>query len=58
MDILKLENHIKNHPKDYQSVIALYKARSDLIEKELKEKRIEKLKKIEKARKEYAKHTK
>ena len=28
----RLEKHVADHPTDYQSVIALLKARSDLIE--------------------------
>ena len=42
----KIEEHLKSHPTDYQSVIALYKARSKEIESKINVRRVEKLKRI------------
>ena len=54
MDYVKkvetLEEHVKNHPRDYQSVLALLKARSDLIEHGLYLKMIEQKKQVAKYR--------
>lgn len=30
--VVRLDNHVKTHPNDYQAVVALLRARSDLIE--------------------------
>lgn len=54
MDIYKkvsrLSAHLTENPKDYQSVIAMYKARSDLYEHERKQRAVAKLKKIAECR--------
>ena len=42
----KIEEHLKTHPTDYQSVISLYKTRSKEIEKKIGARRIERLKRI------------
>lgn len=42
----RLETHVKNHPTDYQSVISLLKLRSAFIEKQRKQKQIERLRKV------------
>lgn len=42
----RIMKHLQEHPTDYVSVIALYKARSDAIEHELLLRKIEKRKKI------------
>lgn len=49
----RLDNHIKEHPKDYQAVIAKMKTYSDAIEHDLYLRRVERLKKIAKYRREY-----
>ena len=49
----RLDNHIKRHPKDYQSVISRMKTYSDAIEHEMYLKRIERIKKVERYRKQY-----
>lgn len=49
----RLDNHIKEHPKDYQAVIAKMKTYSDAIEHDLYLRRIERLKKVAKYRREY-----
>ena len=46
----KLENHVREHPTDYQSVIALYKLRSDNYSRQMKQRQIAKLRKIAKYR--------
>lgn len=46
MDIERLEEHIKEHPADYQSVISLYKQRSKAIEKRRRNREIEMLRKV------------
>lgn len=46
----RLENHVANHPTDYQSVIALLKLRSEAIDKERQKAKIERLRKIAKYR--------
>lgn len=48
-----LQNHLRQNPKDYQAVIGLLKARSDAIEHEIHEAKIERLKKVAKYRREY-----
>ena len=48
----KLENHVREHPTDYQSVIALYKLRSDNYSRQMKQRQIAKLRKIAKYRRE------
>lgn len=42
----RISEHLKKHPTDYVSVIALYKARSDAIEHDLYLRKVEKRKKI------------
>lgn len=49
----RLDNHIKRHPKDYQSVISRMKTYSDAVEHEMYLKRIERMKKVERYRKQY-----
>ena len=49
----RLDRHIKEHPKDYQSVIARMKTYSDAVEHEMYLKRIERIKKVERYRKQY-----
>lgn len=46
MDIERLEEHVKEHPADYQSVVSLYKQRSKMIEKKREKRRQEKQKLI------------
>jgi len=48
--ITALEDHVKEHPKDYQAVIALMIARSDQYEYERKQKMIERKKNVAKYR--------
>lgn len=47
----RLETHVRNHPTDYQSVISLLKLRSAFIEKQQKQKQIERLRKVASYRK-------
>lgn len=47
----RLEEHLKTHPRDYESVIALYKLKSDEAAKKLKEKNNARLKDIARWRK-------
>ena len=49
--IQRLEEHLKTHPRDYESVIALYKLRSSEAAKILKEKNNARMKDIAKWRK-------
>lgn len=49
----RLDDHIRRHPKDYQSVISRMKTFSDAVEHEMYLKRIERIKKVERYRKEY-----
>lgn len=42
----RIDEHLKNNPKDYQSVIARMKTYSDAVEHELYKKRIYRLKRI------------
>ena len=49
----RLDNHIKRHPKDYQSVIARMKTYSDAVEHKIYLRRIERLRRISKHRREY-----
>lgn len=51
--LAKLDKHLADNPKDYQSVIARMKAYSDSVEHELYLRRIERLKKVAKYRSEY-----
>lgn len=57
MDYVKkletIDKHLAKHPHDYQSVISRMKTRSNAIEHELYLRRIERLKKVERYRKEY-----
>lgn len=43
---MRIEEHLKEHPADYQSVISLYKQRSKAIEKEIRKREIEMLRKV------------
>ena len=56
MDIEKrlnrLQEHLSNHPKDYQAVIAQIKLHSDMIEHERYLRKIDKLRQIAEIRKE------
>lgn len=47
----RLEEHLKEHPTDYQAVVALLKRRSDLIEHRAWLKMIERRKKVAEIRK-------
>lgn len=47
----RLESHLKEHPTDYQAVVALLKRRSDLIEHRAWLKMIERRKKVAEIRK-------
>lgn len=47
-----LDAHIAEHPKDYQAVIARLKVRSDAIEHEMYLRKINRLKRIAKFRRE------
>ena len=49
----RLDNHIKRHPKDYQSVIARMKTYSDAVEHKIYLRRIERLRRISKHRREH-----
>ena len=49
--IARVTEHLQRHPADYQSVISLYKLRSEAIEYEIEQKRIEKKKMIAECRK-------
>ena len=51
--IRNLERHIANHPKDYQAVIGLVKARSDAIEHSLYQRKITRLKRVAEFRRVY-----
>lgn len=57
MDYIKkleqIDKHLADHPKDYQARIAQLKTHSDAIEHELYLRRIAKLKKVAKYRREY-----
>lgn len=37
--LLKMEEHLKEHPKDYQTVISYVKTRSDVLEKDIEDER-------------------
>ena len=49
----RLDDHIKRHPKDYQSKIAWMKTYSDAVEHELYLRRVERLKKVAEYRRKY-----
>lgn len=49
----RLDRHLAAHPKDYQSVIARMKTYSDAVEHEMYLKRIERLKRVARYRREY-----
>ena len=57
MDYIKkleqINRHLAEHPKDYQAVIAKMKTYSDAIEHEIYLKRVERMKKVAKYRREY-----
>lgn len=42
----RLDDHIRRHPKDYQSVIARLKTASDAVEHEMYLRRVERMKKL------------
>lgn len=46
----KLKGHIKEHPADYQAVIAFYKLRSKEIEHQMRQRKIPRLRMIAKCR--------
>ena len=48
--LLRLSEHIKRHPSDYQSVISFYKLRSKASERERRLKRIPRLRLIAECR--------
>ena len=48
--IERITEHLQEHPADYQSVISLYKLRSDAIEYEIEQRRIEKKKMVAECR--------
>lgn len=48
--IADMENHLAEHPKDYQTVIALLKMKSKKIEHDMKDIRNQKLQKVAHAR--------
>lgn len=57
--VRKLDKHLSEHPKDYQSVIALLKANSDRIADKRRKKAIEKVRQVAEIRRERrAKHEK
>lgn len=49
----RLDNHIRRHPKDYQSKIAWMKTYSDAVEHEMYLRKVERLKRVAKYRREY-----
>ena len=49
----QLDKHLAEHPKDYQAVISRIKTYSDAVEHQLYLRRIERLKKVAKYRREY-----
>lgn len=49
----RLDKHLAQHPTDYQSVIARMKTYSDAVEHEMYLRRVERLKKVAKYRREY-----
>lgn len=51
----RLKEHIAEHPTDYQAVIGLLKANSDMIEARYHRRKIEKLKRVAQFRREYEK---
>ena len=54
----RLDEHLREHPKDYQAVISRLKTFSDAVEHQQYLKRIEKLKQVAKYRREYEKRIK
>lgn len=51
--VSKLKEHIGQHPTDYQAVIALLHANSDMIEHERHRRKIERLKRVADYRRQY-----
>ena len=49
-NIARVEDHLQRHPADYQSVISLLKLKSRAVEKKIKDRRIEKQKRIAECR--------
>lgn len=48
--LARIDKHLADHPKDYQSVIARMKTYSDAIEHELYKKRVYRLKRLAEVR--------
>lgn len=48
--VVRLEEHLKTHPTDYQAVVAHLKARSDLIEHRMYLRMIERKKRVAEVR--------
>lgn len=48
----RLEDHLKDHPTDYQAVVALLKRRSDMIEHQAWLRMIERKRRVAEVRKE------
>lgn len=51
--VVNLERHVAEHPKDYQAVVGLLKARSDLIEHGVYMRMIERRKRMAEYRRKY-----
>ena len=49
----RLDRHLAEHPKDYQTVIARLKTFSDAVEHEMYLKKVERLKRVAEYRREY-----
>ena len=49
----QLDRHLAEHPKDYQAVISRMKTYSDAVEHQMYLRRVERLKKVAKYRREY-----
>lgn len=49
----RIDRHLKEHPKDYQAVIARIKTYSDAVEHDMYLRRVERMKKVAKYRREY-----
>lgn len=51
----RLDKHLAEHPKDYQSVIARMKTYSDAVEHEMYLRKVARLKRVAEVRKNYGK---
>lgn len=51
----RLDRHLAEHPKDYQSVIARMKTYSDAVEHEMYLRKVARLKRVAEVRKNYGK---